>query len=118
MINIGAKDTRSVTGSNATLLENCSGLNPWEFGSFRLKEELVKNETVDVPEKDSLGVRYLASLLEQRQVVHYQGNEEEEELFKIPFLTKKGLHLTSWEGVYGHSKTFLIIYKHLEVQYS
>ena len=77
MANLATRDVRSVTGSNARLLENTSGLNPWEFGSSRLKEELQKKETVDVPELDSWRVRYLASLLEQRQVVHYNVDEEE-----------------------------------------
>ena len=39
MANLDARDVRSVTGSNARLLENPSGLNRWEFGFSRLKEE-------------------------------------------------------------------------------
>ena len=79
MVNIAARDLRSTTGRNERLLEDCSGLDPWEFGISRLKEELTKNELVTIPERDSWRVRYLANLLEQRQHLHYQATEEEVE---------------------------------------
>ena len=78
MVNLAAKDIRSTTGSNVRLLEECSGLDPWEYGTTRLKEELVKREEVDIKEQDKWRVGYLARLLEQRQEQHYLGQVEDE----------------------------------------
>ena len=78
MANLAGRDYRTTTGSNLKLLEESSGLNPWEYSSSRLKEELVKREKVDIPDQDKWRVGYLATLLERRQVAHYQGLEEEE----------------------------------------
>ena len=57
-------------------LEESSWLNPWEFCSARIKMELVKKEMVEVPPQDLWRVRYLASLMEKRQVADYMGLEE------------------------------------------
>jgi hypothetical protein len=78
MANLAARDVRSTTGSNIKLLEDSSGLNPGEYGTFRMKQELEKKDVVDIPEQDNWRINYLASLLEQRQVQHYEGNVEEE----------------------------------------
>ena len=79
MVNIALRDLRSTTGKNKRLLVDCSGMDPWEFGSSRLKEELSKNELVTILDRDSWRVRYLANLLEQRQHGHYQAFEGEVE---------------------------------------
>ena len=79
MVNIAARDLRSTTGKNKRILVDCSGVDPWEFGSSRLKEELSKNELVTILDRDSWRVRYLANLLEQRQHGHYQAFEGEVE---------------------------------------
>ena len=79
MANLAARDVRSTTGSNIKLLEDLSGLNPWEYGTIRMKQELEKKDVVEIPEQDNWRIAYLASLLEQRQVQHYTGNEEEEQ---------------------------------------
>ena len=42
----------------------------------RLKDELAKNEMVDVPPNDQWRVKSLADLLEQRQIFHYRGDKE------------------------------------------
>ena len=77
MVNLAARDIRSITGSNMRLLVESTGLNPWEFGGRRFKEELLKMEKVAIPEADCWRIRYLAELLEQRQESFYQANEEE-----------------------------------------
>ena len=79
MANLAARDIRSTTGSNIKLLEESSGLNPWEYGTSHMKQELVKKDVVNIPDQDNWRIGYLASLLEQRQVHHYQGNDEEEQ---------------------------------------
>ena len=77
MVNLVAKDIRSTTGKNMRLLMECSGLDPREFGTLRLKDELGKNEMVEVPDRDSWRILYLRSLLEQRQYAHYQATGDE-----------------------------------------
>ena len=79
MANLAAKDLRSTTGSNARLLQECCGLDPWLYGPARLKEELLKREVVDILKQDKWRVSYLARLLEQRQMVHYMGDQAEEQ---------------------------------------
>ena len=79
MANLAGRDIRSTTGKNLALLKESSGLDPWAFGSARLKAELAKNELVDTPPLDQWRVKYLADLLEQRQIHHYMGDKVEEE---------------------------------------
>ena len=79
MAGLAGRDIRTTTGKNLKLLEELSGLDPWVFGSGRMKQELVKAETVEVPEQDLWRVDYLARLLEERQVLHYGGDREGEE---------------------------------------
>ena len=59
-------------------LEECSGLDPWKFGSARLKAELKEREVVEVPPMDQWRVKYLADLLGLRQTFHYMGDKEGE----------------------------------------
>ena len=79
MANLAGRDIRSTTGKNLALLKESSGLDPWAFSSARLKAELAKNELVDTPPLDQWRVKYLADLLEQRQIHHYMGDKVEEE---------------------------------------
>ena len=79
MAGLAGRDIRSTTGSNMRLLDDMTGLVAEKFGSARLKEELVKTELVEVPPTDQWRVRYLSSLLEQRQRHHYSGNKGAEE---------------------------------------
>ena len=76
MANIVGRDVRSTTGSNLKLLEELTGLNPWIFGSARIKEDLMKEETAPTPVEDEWRLPYLASLLAKRQQLDYMGEEE------------------------------------------
>ena len=76
MANLVGRDVRSTTGKNLALLRDSSGLDPWVFGGARLKEELDKNLTKGISPQDQWRVRYLGSLLEQRQVKHYMGDKD------------------------------------------
>ena len=76
MANLAGRDIRSTSGRNLALVKECSGLDPWAYGSARLKVELAKGELVDVPPTDQWKVRYLSDLLEQRQILHYMGVNE------------------------------------------
>ena len=62
------------TGKNLKSIEDLSGIDPWVFGSGRVKQELVKAELVEVPQQDQWRVGYLARLLEERQMLHYGGD--------------------------------------------
>jgi hypothetical protein len=76
LANIAGRDVRTNTGSNLKLLEELTGLNPWVFGSARITEELMKEETVLTPVEDGWRLSYLASLLAKRQQLDYLGEEE------------------------------------------
>ena len=79
LASIVGRDLRSTTGSNLRLVEESSGLNPWEYSSARVKKELIERGTVEVPVQEHWRVSYLAKLLERRQVADYSGLEEEVE---------------------------------------
>ena len=70
MAGLAGRDVRTTTGGNLRLLGELSGLDPWVFGSSRLKEEIMKSETSEVPPLDQWRIPYLCSLLERRQVLH------------------------------------------------
>ena len=57
-----------------------SGLDPWVYGSTRIKEELARAEIVEVAETDQWRTDYLRKLLEQRQILHYEGDKEGKEM--------------------------------------
>ena len=78
MANLVGRDLRSTTGRNLAYLQDCSGLDPWVFGSDRLKVEVTKKEAVDVPAVDEWRIPYLRKLLEQKQMLHYMGDKESE----------------------------------------
>ena len=74
MANIASRDVRSTTGSNLRLVEEISGLDPWVCSAMELKVMLSKKELVTVPNQDAWRVKYLATLLAQRQELHYIGD--------------------------------------------
>ena len=79
MANIASRDLRSTTGSNIRFVEQVSGLDLWSCNYFELKEALKQNEMVDVPILDQWRIKYLDTLLAQRQELHYVGATVEEE---------------------------------------
>ena len=79
MANIASRDLRSTTGSNIRFVEQVSGLDLWSCNYFELKEALKQNEMVDVPILDQWRIKYLDTLLSQRQELHYIGASVEEE---------------------------------------
>ena len=83
MANLVGRDLRSTTGRNLAHLQDCSGLDPWVFGSDRLKVEVTTKEAVDIPAVDEWRIPYLRKLLEQRQMLHYMGDKEGKESVTI-----------------------------------
>ena len=80
LANLVGRDVRTTTGSNLRLLQERSGLDPWECSSSKLKVGLALKEEVMVPVEDCWRVKYLGTLLGQRQELHYLGHEEEKGL--------------------------------------
>ena len=79
MANLAARDLRTTTSKNLKFVEMSSGMDPWVFSGARVKEELAKQEQVEVPAQDVWRVQYLARLLEERQWLHYRGDEVNEQ---------------------------------------
>ena len=77
MFNLVRRDIRSTTGNNLAIVEAASGLDPFSYGSRRLKEEISKKEIVPIPEMDRWRLPYLTNLLEQRQMLSYFGRTDE-----------------------------------------
>ena len=65
--------------TNVKQVSEKSGLDPWVYGSARIKEELARAEIVEVAETDQWRTDYLRKLLEQRQILHYEGDKEGKE---------------------------------------
>ena len=78
MANIASRDLRSTTGSNIRVVEQLSGLDIWECNPTELKEVLKQKDLVDVPLPDQWRIKFLATLLAQRQELHYSGASDEE----------------------------------------
>ena len=52
LANLTARDIRTTTGKNVKQVSEKSGLDPWVYGSARIKEELARAEIVEVAETD------------------------------------------------------------------
>ena len=78
MANMMGRDLRSTTGRNLMLVKDISGLDPWVCSPNKLKEVLQEREQVMVPTQDMWRVKYLCTLLGQRQELHYLVAEQEE----------------------------------------
>ena len=76
MANLVGRDVRTTTGRNLAFLEDCSGLDPWIYGSDRLKTEILKKEVKEPPPMDQWRIKYLKDLLEQRIRLYYMGDRE------------------------------------------
>ena len=79
MANIAARDLRSSTGSNIRVVQDASGLDPWRCSALELKKSLEQKEQVTVDLQDKWRIKYLATLLAQRQELHYVGDTEEKD---------------------------------------
>ena len=58
-----ARDRRSVTGRNVNIVSEHSGCDVWGDSPFKIKEGLVKADTVQVDNVDKWRVGYLGTLL-------------------------------------------------------
>ena len=79
LVNLIARDKRSSTGRNVSLVMEKSGCDIWSDASCKVKAALIAGDTVEIARQDLWRVRYLETLLQHRQEWHYQGDQEEEE---------------------------------------
>ena len=77
-----AKDIRSTTARNLQLIERESAGLTWAAPPSVVRMALANKEPV-VPEVDAWRIRYLGKLLEQRDKLVYQGEEECEDVGRI-----------------------------------
>jgi hypothetical protein len=59
-----ARDARSVTWKNVSLLKNVSGLSPWDYSKWRIKEKLPRSQ---IPANNEWRLSLLQKLLEKRR---------------------------------------------------
>ena len=74
-----SRDLRSAVGSNLRLIEEETGLNPWQCSPGQLKMTSLENSKVEIQKQDEWRVPYLTKLLEKRLSARYRGSTEEEE---------------------------------------
>ena len=79
MARLAARDMRSNTGSNLSVLRDRTGLDPWTVARGRLRAALVSTDKAVVPEADSWRIGYLQQLLTARLQAHYKADTLEEE---------------------------------------
>ena len=77
-----AKDLRTTTARNMRLLEEETGGLTWAAPGGRIREVLAEREPT-VPGVDAWRIPYLGRLLEERDVLAYQGEELCEEVDRI-----------------------------------
>ena len=69
LVRIVARDVRSVTSRNVNLVTSSSGLSPWNFAKWRVKEKLTIRA---VPENQEWRTTLLLKMLDMRQDLHNQ----------------------------------------------
>lgn len=83
LANLVARDVRSSTGRNIKYVGESSGRDPWHSGTAGLRAGVEKTEKVEVADVDRWRVKYLGTLLAQRQECHYLGQEDLEEEVQV-----------------------------------
>ena len=71
LVNLVARDIRSCTGSNISMVTEQSGKDPWVESSASIRSGLRETEAVHVQDQDKWRVGYLGLLLAQRQSCKY-----------------------------------------------
>ena len=74
---IASKDIRSTTARNLRLLEEETGGMTWSNSKQKIQEMLLQG-VPGAPKADEWRITYLGKLLEQRDIMKYQGLEESE----------------------------------------
>ena len=72
-----ARDIRTTTGNNLSLIRELTATDPWSTTSSQVKKVLCDRQA-QVPEQDAWRIGYLAKLLEQRGELHYNMGDTSE----------------------------------------
>ena len=73
---LAARDLRSNLGRNLNYLRIETGLDPWQFGTKRLRQELMRHHASEVPPCDEWCIKYAYKLINQRLTAFYNGDED------------------------------------------
>ena len=68
---IVARDIRTTTGSNLSLIREVTGLDPWCCTSGQVRNDLGEKQA-EVPAQDEWRLVYLGKLLAERDEWHYE----------------------------------------------
>ena len=77
LANLAARDMRSNLGSNVNLIKRETEVDPWLLSKGVCKQILTSKSITPVPLEELWRVRYLDTLVTNRLMSHYNGNEEE-----------------------------------------
>ena len=80
LCHIAARDLRSTLGSNLAHIQSETGLNPWEYGGERMRDELLKHNSSKVEDMDVWRISFLDKLLSLRLCDSYNGNQRNQDL--------------------------------------
>ena len=81
LYNLVSRDLQTTTAKNLKFVTRQSGDDVWEVSPAKLKQDLIKNLTVEIPQQEEWKVRYLGSLLRQR--VEANMNVQEDKLKRL-----------------------------------
>ena len=73
---LAARDLRSNLGRNLQYMREETGLDPWVYGTSRIKEELIRHNQSVVPPSDVWRISLAEKLMNQRLIAFYQGDED------------------------------------------
>ena len=76
---LSARDIRTNIGKNLCYIEEETGLNPWVYGSNRIRDELRKRHEYVIDDRDCWRFPLLDKLLSQKQFAYYTGDSQLEE---------------------------------------
>ena len=81
LYNLVSRDLQTTTAKNLKLVARQSGDDVWEVSPAKLKNDLLKNLTVEIPQQEEWKIRYQGSLLRQR--MEAKTNVQEDRLRRL-----------------------------------
>ena len=79
MVRLSARDLRTNLGRNLEYIREETGLDPWLYGTARIKTELLNFHKLHIPDNEAWKLGYLEKLMNTRSFAYYCGNFQEEE---------------------------------------
>ena len=78
MARLSAYDLGTDLGRNLQYIREETGLNPWIYGTSRIKAELINFHKQHIPDSDTRKIAYFEKLLHARSFAYYCGNFQED----------------------------------------